>query len=72
MLQNRAGGHHERRRHTTGLVIRGDAWLDDNGDYRLTHAHARTMAPSRHTVNSTPWANGNSPEKLTVFVARRM
>jgi hypothetical protein len=29
-------------------------------------------AVARHTVNSTPWANGNSPEKLTVFVARRM
>jgi hypothetical protein len=65
-------GQHGQRRHTTELVIRSDAWLHGNGDHRLTHAHTRTMASSRHTVNSTPWANGNSPEKLTVFVARRM
>jgi hypothetical protein len=48
-------------------------WLHDNGDHRL-YARPRQNhgAVVRHTMNSTPWANGNSPEKLTVFVARRM
>ena len=29
-------------------------------------------APAPQTVKSTPCASGSSPEKLTVFVARRM
>ena len=66
------GSQHVRRRPTLEQVIRRDPATRQ----RLPRAGARTRqnygAVARHTVNSTPWANGNSPEKLTVFVARRM
>jgi len=49
-----------------------DAPLHDNSYHGRTRPRQNHDAVARHTVNSTPWANGNSPEKLTVFVARRM
>lgn len=33
---------------------------------------AESRRDCHQTEKSTPWAKGSSPEKLTVFVARRM